>query len=228
MPTSHSDIMDFPIYPDDLVPKVLQGTDIQRNGWYPWIYGICKDNDGEQLLLVVSINVGFGGPRARVYVKGTYLDVKPDTSKRTYSDGILTIGDMPKITIDYNHPHRVRVDFDSQTYMEFDVTYRGAPLWYGKTTNPDDCLRITRNMRCGGYDAPCVIAGRAVRGTTTVTFDGYGVWEHTWLFGPMEWGAIHTKWFIFNDAKYAGALATSWDEINGELILKRARANVLT
>src|SRR4030042_5284734 len=75
---SHSDIMDFPIYPDDLVPKVLQGTDIKRNGWFPWIYGMCTDNDGQPLFLVLSLNVGFGGSRVRAYVKGTYLDVKPN------------------------------------------------------------------------------------------------------------------------------------------------------
>lgn len=219
--------MDFPIYPDDLVPKVLQGTDIQRNGWFPWVYGICKDGDGEKLLLVMSINVGFGGPRARVYVKGTYLDVKPDTSKRTYSNGILTIGDLPKITIDYHHPHHVRVDFDATTYMEFDVTYRGIPLWYGKTTDPSDCERISRNMKCGGYDAPCVIVGKVVHEATTVTFAGYGDWEHTWLFGPMEWATIRTKWLIFNDANYCGVLVKSWDEITGEVVLNFGRLTVV-
>lgn len=215
--------INFPVYPTDEVPKVLQGTDIQRDGWFPWVEGICTDTDGLPVWLVGSLNVGFGGPRFNIIVKGTSLSANFNSSIQVWnsSTGILTIGSMPKITIDYHAPHHINVDFDTRTYMNLTFTYRDIQ-WYGKSTDPSQCSQISHNMQAGGYDAPSSIIGNITRiGTGSASFSGYGDWENVWLFGPLgDWSVIKTKWIIFNDANYAGALVKAWDETTGQVICK--------
>jgi hypothetical protein len=217
--------MNFPVYPTDEVPKVLQGTDIQRYGWFPWVEGICTDTNGQPVYLVGSLNVGFGGPRFSIIVRGTTLSVTFNSAIRVWnaSTGVLTVGNMPRIAIDYHEPHHINVEFDTRTYANLTFTYRDI-LWYGKSTNPSNDSPISHYIQVGGYDAPSLVSGTITRGTTTVSFSGYGDYENTWLFGSVgHWSALEAKWIIFNDANYAGAVVKCWDETTGQVILQLGR-----
>ena len=73
MVTSNSKIVDMPIFPDDLVPKMLTGTDI-RVGWFPYIHGICSDDRGKPLYVFISIDFSIdgslGGPKFVFKIQG--------------------------------------------------------------------------------------------------------------------------------------------------------------
>jgi hypothetical protein len=219
---SHSNIMDQPVYPDDLVPAYLRGGPM-LNGWFPWIYGICKDDTNNPVIFYISINIGFGGPRCGFIIKGTPITANFDTSTTSYSDGIYTIGTMPKITIDYQHL-TIRIDFNVTTYITINLSFRGIPLWYSKTSNVTDMLRATKNLFFGGYDVPMEVNGQAVYGRTTVLFSGYGDWQHTWLVGnEQDWAVIRAKWITFNDPNYCGAIAYTHDPATNEILTKTGR-----
>ena len=214
MVTSNSKIIDMPIFPDDLVPKMLAGTDI-RLGWFPYIHGICSDERGKTLYAFISIDLSIdgslGGPKFVFKIQGQTYAGSFDKSALNYSDGVLTLGTKPKFTIDYHHPHRVRVDVNSTISVELYITYRGPPLWYSKSTNPSDMFNLTKNSFVGGYDAPCKINGSVSSAGKSLSFSGYGDYEHVWLLGSFNWEQTNSRWLIFNDSRFYGVATKTYD-----------------
>lgn len=202
---SHSYIMDMPVFPEDTVPKLLQGHSEVTFGWMPWAHGICYDEQNEPLIFHISIR------NDRAAYDFTIKNIKYsgyfDTSVYAYSDGVLTLGTTPKLIIDYHMPHNVTIVINPTFYINFTATYRGPPLWYSKTLDPNDMMPTANpNAKFGGYDAPIKIVGKVIYGEQTLNFNGYGDWEHVWFIGG-NWYAPRRLWMILNDEKYYAAVS---------------------
>ena len=202
---SHSYIMDIPVYPEDTVPKSFQGHPEVVFGWFPWSHGICYDENGEFLRYHMSLTNNWA--YFTILVNDSEYRFNFDVKNYTYVNGILTlVNSSTKLIIDYHNPHNVTLFYGSG-YFNFIANYRGAPLWYSKTLDPDDMLPVPEsNGRFGGYDAPIKIVGKIFDGTTIKNFNGYGDWEHVWFLGG-SWSGPKRLWLIFNDNKYYGAVA---------------------
>jgi len=204
---SHSYIMDLPVYPVDTVPKPLQGHSEVVMGWFPWSHGILYDENGEFLRYHMSLREVSKWTYFKIFYKGSEYIFTFDVNNYNFTNGILTlVNGSTKLIIDYHTPHNITLVY-GPGYLTFTATYRGAPLWYSKTLDPDDMLIVPEsNGRFGGYDAPIKIVGKLFDGTTIKNFNGYGDWEHVWFLGG-GWSAPKRLWMIFNDDKYYGAVA---------------------
>ncbi len=113
------------------------------------------------------------------------------------------------MTVDYHAPHAVAVQFDPTSSINFVATYRGPPLWYGKTTNPDDTLPTPDPaIRLGGYDAPIEIVGKIIHDEQVTNFNAYGIWERVWWTGGRwESGLPSRSWMCFNSEDYYAVVA---------------------
>lgn len=225
MVASNSRIMDTPIFPSDLVPKQLQGINIPA-GWFPYIHGICFDTKGRPLLFYISINTSFGGPKFVFIIEDQTYAGNFDTSVHRYVDGISSIGTTPKFTIDYHHPHKIRIDASSTMFIELNITYRGPPLWYSKSTNPADMVDLTPTSVCGGYDAPCKINGTMTSDATSLSFSGYGDYGHIWILGSFKWKETHSRWIIFNDKRFYGVAVKTYDIKTGQTLAHTGRFGI--
>ena len=202
---SQSYIMDTPVYPVDTVPKPLQGYSEVVFGWFPWSHGITYDGNGKLIRYHMSLTTTWA--YFTVLFNGSEYRFSFDVKNYNYSNGVLTLTNgSTKLIIDYHTPHNVTLVY-GPGYLTFIATYRGAPLWYSKTLNPEDMLIVPEsNGRFGGYDAPIKIVGKIFDGTKITNFNGYGDWEHVWFLGG-SWSAPKRLWMIFNDDKYYGAVA---------------------
>jgi hypothetical protein len=229
MVASNSRIMDMPVFPDDLVPKMLTGMDITV-GWFPWIYGICTDGRGKPFYFFICIDFSkdslLGGPKFLFLVEGQKYAGTFDKSTLSFEDGIFTLGTKPKFTIDFHHPHKVRVDVSSTMFAELDVTYRGPPLWYSKSVNPVDMVNLTRVCLIGGYDAPCRIKGKLNLTGESLAFSGYGNYEHVWLLNSIKWEDVNSRWLVFNDSRFYGVAVKTYDMKTGATIASTGRFGV--
>jgi hypothetical protein len=222
---SNSRIMDTPAFPDDLVPKMLVGIKA-KVGWFPYIHGICVDARGQPVTFYVSIDVSLGGPKFALIVSGQPFSDSFDKSVLCLNNGILTLGTMPKFSINYRHPHKVRIDVNSAIFVELDITYRGSPLWYSKSTNTDDMVSLTHDCFVGGYDALCRIEGRIVARKKSLCFSGYGEYGHIWLLGSFRWEDVNSRWMVFNDKRSYGAVMKAYDVKTGATIASTGRFGV--
>jgi len=229
MVASNSRVMDMPIFPDDLVPRLLEGMNTTV-GWFPYIHGICIDTQGRPLYIFISIDfdpsISLGGPKFAFKIQDQTYSGRFDKSALSYADGILTIGTKPKFTIDYHHPHKVRIDVNSTMSVELDITYRGPPLWYSKGTNPADMVDLTPTSFIGGYDAPCRIKGKIASGTKSLFFSGYGDYEHVWLLGSFKWKETNSRWLIFNDSHFYGVATKTYDIKTGATLASTGRFGI--
>ncbi len=204
---THSYIMDMPAFPEDTVPKTLQGKNEVVFGWFPWTHGITYDQDGELLRYHISVTTSWA--RYTFLIKGVTYSGSFDVTSAVYQDGVVTYNSSDKkMIIDYHIPHNVTIiSTTTGSYINFITTYRGAPLWYSKSLDPTDMLIVPEsNGRFGGYDGPTKIEGKYVNQGQTLNFSGYGDWEHVWFIGG-SWSAPLRLWLIFNDDKYYGAVA---------------------
>jgi hypothetical protein len=225
MVASNSRIMDMPIFPDDLVPKLLQGMSIPA-GWFPYIHGICIDARGKPLMFYISIDFSFGGPKFAFLIQGQVYTGNFNKSVYSYANGVLIIGTKPKFVIDYHHPHKIRIDISSKMSIELDLTYRGPPLWYGKGTNPADMVGLTPTSFIGGYDAPCRIKGKVTSPAKPLSFSGYGEYGHIWLLGSFKWEETNSRWIVFNDSRSYGVATKTYDIKTGATLASTGRFGV--
>ena len=212
----------MPIFPDDLVPKFLQGMNI-HTGWFPYIHGICVDNQGKPLVFYVSVNFTLGGPKFSFIIQGRTYAGNFDKSAHSYTNGVLTIGTKPRLEIDYHHPHRIRIDINPSMSIRLEITYRGPPLWYSKSTNPADMVAFTPTSFIGGYDVPCRINGEISSPTKSMSFSGYGDYGNVWLLGSLKWKETKSRWLVFNDSHSYGIAVKSYDARTGSLLASTGR-----
>jgi len=225
MVASNSRIMDMPTFPDDLVPKQLQGINIPA-GWFPYIHGICIDTLGKPVIIFICIDASSAGPRFVFVVQGHTYNGSFDTSAHSYAYGVQTIGTMPKFTIDYHHPHKARIDVSLTMFIELAITYRGPPLWYSKGTSPADMVDLTPTSFVGGYDAPCRITGKITSGTKSLSFSGYGDYEHAWILGSFKWKETNSRWLIFNDSRFYGVFTKTYNIKTGATLASTGRFGI--
>jgi hypothetical protein len=217
--------MDMPVFPDDLVPKFIQGINI-LSGWFPYIHGICVDNQGKPLLFYISNDISRGGLGFAFIVQGRTYTGHFGKSVYNYSNGLLTIGTKRKFTIDFHHPHKVRIDISSAITIALEITYRGPPLWYGKGMDPADMVDLTPTCSAGGYDAPCRISGKVTSSTRSFSFSGYGDYGHIWRLGSFRWKESNSRWIVFNDSRYYGVATKTYDFRTGEQLASTGRFGV--
>lgn len=229
--TTHSDIYDMPVYPDDTAPKVLSANNLAIE-WLPFISATCEDENGSIVMFYLSISHYSSGSSAtcKILVDGTVYGMSADMSKFTYEDGMLTVGTMPKIVFNYRLPHEVSCFFTPTQKLVFTVAFRGTPLWYSKQVNKMDMLSTNQDLAIGGYDALSEIKGVWHNGgdgdgrEAATEFAGYGVCEHVWLIGEeSQFYTTHMVWMVFNDENSYGVVSESKNTSTGELLAKTGR-----
>lgn len=221
---SHSDIYDMPVYPDDTAPKILEGHPLAIE-WIPFVSATCEDENGNVLMLYVSMFLRASETAScKVWFKGTLYSMSVDTSTTVFEDGVLTVGTMSRIVVDYNVPHNISCFFSATRHLNFTVAFRGSPLWYSKQVNEIDMLSVHQDIVVGGYDAPSKIVGVWHDKDATTEFSGYGVCEHTWLIGDEStFFNSHMLWMVFNDENSYGVIFESKHSETGELLAKTGR-----
>ena len=218
---SHSEIFDMPVYPDDTVPKHLLGYSLDFI-WYPFMSATCKDENNNLLLIDISIRPGTAD--YKVNTSGRTYSTSANPSVTNYDNGVLTIGTMPKIIIDYHTPHKITAYYTPTQYFNITVTYRGPPLWYSKLVDESDMCPVNQYLKFGGYDAPSEIEGIIYNNGQITPFSGYGDWEHVWLLGDWStWDNSHELWMYFNDENSYGVIVESKHPETGELLTKTGR-----
>jgi len=223
-PKTHSEIMDMPRFPDDEEPKSFKSEGQLSAEWIPWLGGITYTSDGSPMIFFISAQLrktSFG-----FTVKDKAYSGSIDVSVRKYSNGVLTLGYMPKLAINYI-THNVLLYLRSTIYLNITANYRGPPLWYSKTTDPADMVALGPNTALGGWDGPVTITGTFMQSGHPTTFSGYGVWERTWLVGPWIPTDLDRRWAIINDPKLYGVVLLTLSKDTGEVLTRTGRIGIV-
>jgi len=212
--------MDIPVFPDDTEPKVLQGISMP-NEWMPWLGGILYDQGGNPIPFFVSIKSSYGN--GILFIGGQEYTLAFDYGYSSYVNGVLTLGSMPQIRIDYKLPHHVTIYIRSDLILDLTCTLRGPPLWYSKSTNQADLLQLTDTSYLGGYDACVRLSGILQSGARSVTVNGFGIWEHTWIRGQWDASKHPRLWMFINDENFYGTLLISRSYSTGKTLVYTGR-----
>ncbi|MGD0494764.1 MAG: PKD domain-containing protein [Candidatus Bathyarchaeia archaeon] len=85
-------------------------------------------------------------------------------------------------------------------------------------------LRITNSSFFGGYDGPSSITGYYTEGEETINFSGYGIYEHTWLYGEQgAWIGADARWMFFHDDLWYGIVVLTTDTKTDEILTRTGR-----
>lgn len=220
MGTSKSYIMDMPVFPQDTAPKTITEAPIFE--WCPFIQFIGLDDLGGRVSCYISVN--FKVVRYGIKIQNRLFQGECDVSVFDYADGIMVVGSMPRLTVDFHVPHRVRLEITESLRIDLtNIQYRGPPLWYAKTTDPSDMQDLGSGVLCGGYVGLCSVEGVRYSNGDTLGFSGFGVWEHSWLRGEAAWVEVYRQWLMFNNSKFYGAVAGTKDRETGKWLMKTGR-----
>lgn len=222
--SSNSQIVDYPVFPDDEAPKIL-GTPTLSIEWF-WLGAKCESTTGEELLIVVSIsNLGANLKIRSGNQDATVVSFNSQQYEYNSIDGTITVGKAyPYLVLSLKSPHTWNIYIDEFKTLQITQAYRGPPLWYSKTTLVEDMLRISSSSYHGGYDGPSRINGYYADATTAFNFSGYGIYEHTWTYGETgSWVGKNVVWMFFYDPMWYGVIDLAIDAETNEVVTKTGR-----